>query len=557
MASIAEEVVDPHQGGDGPSAKSKIMERVGYRLPVMDAGVVRMRQTKRYYPTQQSYVDGDVINFIISSQGQMIDPNNSYLEGTFKLTENGAFPDASKTWLIPTLPAGLQGMFDSVVTTGWGDVPIEELPNYNIVGAFRDRAYLSRKDINAWGGPEGWSQEVVRSGPSLEFGDYGQGNAATLEKQARMRLCYGGAAALVRGFRFQMRPRHSGIWGGTKFIPLKQLGQLNLNMRLARVQDFVRMVAIENVTPELVDNAAWDKDAWILVRNGSYRDEGIDPHVEGVLNCYSGFTITNLTYVMEVVTPSASLDASITTLQQSSGIPLSVNSWKIIRKSVQGSPSQETYYFPPSLANISTVQVYHLPRSDCHKALGASQFLSYSQGAYWWQWTHGADSYPLNPVEDHLRGWRESVKALPFAGTGKQPNIPLYKYSWYVNPPLAAANIRASNFSSEADMDALCADIAPKYSTDGSSLYAAQDRTLHPDHFFIGLSLETLPGIKMSGKSTNEGAQLSLTVRYRTNADVTKRAANECFDQPFDMFAVINYQRICLAVADMKYAVRE
>lgn len=235
---------------DERNASDVLNVKALFAMPDGDAGIIRRRQIARVPSDRVYYNSGDRMKFVLASSGRAIDPSRSYFVMTVTATMAASSLTASTGQnIVVYLPVGVQGLFKSVKTSTWSGVPIEELSRYNMVAGHRDRFTIKPDDINDFLLHEGWAPTLQSLGyehlmPSANgnvLGHNSSGSAVAPSGGWRLPGQIDALAAMsvgfARGNTYTARLRHSGIWGRERFIPLRQFGQLIIEIELESVEE--------------------------------------------------------------------------------------------------------------------------------------------------------------------------------------------------------------------------------------------------------------------------------------------------------------------------------
>ena len=493
-----------------------------YAMPEGDSGLVRERRLERVPSDQTSYTAGDVMKFVLSSQGRMIDPSNTYI--SFKLTRTGAPANT-----IGYLPIGVQGLFEEVKTQAWNGTVMEDLKDYNVNAALQDRVAMNGEDKAVYGSHEGFLPQGVDQVPWSVVGQ-GKNNTVAAQRAA----LHGYEYQLRSGSTFTVRLRHSGLWGMSQFIPLKQLGQISLEIKLAAVQHAFAIMKVGAGSTAVA--AATNVETRVF--ESKLDNSAASLAIETIFESY---TLSQVSLYVETILPSPAFDQSLDQAVANGGLPIYFPTYSLIRQTIDSAASSSTFYLQKAAANVTSVVSVQISTTTADKGDGGSRFRFFSGGCSSWQYQLGTEYYPMFAITDHAIGLREAIKSLPRKNASRPPVIPRWKYS-HKN------NLMANEAVLGAAAPAARYDYALWDQSRG-------DEQWQSDLFMIGARLQTMPGITLTGQSTNAGNQLILHLQFAAaNGTVD---ANEKYGGARDLYSFIYYTRIIVVQPNNNVAVRE
>lgn len=608
-------------------ASEVVRAKMLFSMPDGDAGLVRRRQNARVTPDKTSYGPGDVAVFVLASSGRAIDPTRSYFVFRLKCTLGTTLNE------VVYMPIGVQGLIKQVKTTNWGGVAIEDLLDYNIWAGFRDRLTVTPEDVDSFLLQEGWCPNlfpITRANqfPSVAGNAIGtvHGSGVTYGQAAltgiRMPGHHDALAGMMTGLSslqgkyYTYRLRHSGLWGKDRVIPLKQFGQLRIEITFDSIEEAFSIFklpehAVGNFATERVEagkaniaaaDIAGTSEAQIeagldtlgVIVNDVFSQAGSLATIQhapegsgsnipwqgassgagqnstyGITAAVTNYQIDKLSFVVELVDLSASMDQALDQAVLNGGLPFHFTTYSVTKFSLASTTAApktgaESYQLNKAAANMIAVNTIQISDAAKDKYKGGRKFRFWQGGMSAWQYRLGVDYWPIYSITNNAESLRETLKSLPCQGDSV-PRIPPYKYSWDNNEMANAFhNVAASpgtpnvNTFAEAYASAALGKVQPWISPSQGLLNSEYE----PDLYCIGIRLQTLPGVVMTGASTNSGNQLSLDVSWDLYANEdstypTLGRQNSRFDQNRIMVNFLTYTRIVVLGPSQNIIIKE
>lgn len=574
------ERVNQLEGGMSATAPEVLQAKAMFEAPNGDGGMIRSRQMVKIASDQTSYSSRGTLRFIASSNGKAVDPSTSYM--SFKLTvacstmlgEAKADFSGDPDELL-YLPIGCQGLFKTVRTKSWGGTIIEDLGNYNIMAAFRDRLTLRPDDTELLVPGEMWPlnlSSILREkcfpgpqGDGVATGGTGAApvNSTVIERHDDLFMCaaYAQGLSLSRGVNLTYKVRHSGIWGGEKLILLKHFGQLTLELELDEIQNvFAYWRARRKVVnaaqaagtnflegsyaPDTLHTSAADP-----VTAAAFAAQLFGPNVNfsllpesvpvgaGVdINAkVTAYTISEAYLLLDTVELSPSMDQGLDAAVLTGGLPIYFQTYYVTPTPIPArTVGQQSYTINKAVANVTAVTSVQVVTDSVLAKVGGLNYKFFSGGLSSWQYRLGVQYYPYFQVQKESEGLREAMKALPIQGD-RYSAIPRQKYSWHngemaqiYNSTLSILGVNSMMSVQTAYSRVMLPQIIPTTASTAQTPTLATAAVLHaraqdgqlPDLFVVGVRMQNLPGIMMTGQSTNSGNQLTLECNFEATYSV-------------------------------------
>lgn len=563
--------------------ESKLM----FATPEGDGALARKREIQEF-PCDAGvaaiFNPGDTTQITIASNGMVIDPSNTFL--SFKLTLSGAKSTAAAA-LNVILPTGAAGLINQLDILSYGSTTIESLPDYNIFAALLDAYTLTKDWKKNYGGHEAMppvgDEDSAYVPPSKDDGKVppvptytlfpsstaanssgafdGTAVAGTPSLSGRALAMAKYCQSLAVGRHVALPFRHSGLLGNSRYIPLNVLGTLRLQIRWERAEKVLQVVGFGSTyecPPVPIQGTAGGA-------NG-YTDGALAGLTAGT------YTITDVKLVASVVQLSSSMQDAIDKSVAGGGLPIYFPTYARMRTSVEpnaaGSITQllpknaatalsvfSVFYTDP--ANTSGVYVAADDYKSGALCVGtafqalANKFDFWQKGCRQWQYRFGTDLFPRFQVRTASTGYKVAIEAIPkLPWMDKVASCPRERYSWENE----YACISQTPQTDQATMIAGGVAVIPNIQNPKLAL----DVEHYPNKFFMGVNLQSTPGIAMSGLSCTSGTQPQIEV-VLSGADQIgmANAGNERCKLKSDLITFLWYQRVLQIFPGQNVMVKE
>lgn len=551
------------------AATSALEKKFSFTLPDGDAGIVRKTRIQRFQADRSSYTSGDTITFRLQSQGMAIDPKKSFIRMRVKASNAGMTAVSTAANLLANqrtraliASAGIAGAIKKIRTISYNGVVMEEIEHYNTLSALHDTFLVSQEAKENELASEGWfprarMEEIealrldwisaasqttaanVIAAPAISLHDavtYSNWSGAQRRQARHTESWYTPFLTNLHGHSggrdVAFRLRQSGIWGGDRIIPLQHLGQLTLEMLLEHPDRVFQQMQWTETRSDVSQAAAVGTITPFtqrLVPIGALESE--NPPSDITTSEAVDYTVTKVEFVAHMVELSAAMQEAMDSAVAGNGLPMFFDTYYITSSTEQAAAggsasasilSKTNWPIYKSAANVRSVYTCYVPRGSAAGAgYSASQDAERRQNSFEfikpaatdWQYRLGTVQYPDFRVDSDAIGYHLAMDALPRDKLiGKsEPSVPLDRYTYSDFLSFRGNMLSMRDFVPGKGM----LYIEEKNLPSGDGVMAnIQVRESGVTAFLQGVSLESTPGVALSGQSTNIGNALSLESHY-------------------------------------------
>jgi hypothetical protein len=396
-------------------------QKIDYTFPEGDDGIIADRQTYKYNSTQTTYGPGSTIEIAIPSNGPALDPGRCYLTGIIKvkavrnadaydLTQatttvartaalvgsatsgcgSGTAADLSK--IRPVLHGGIGDLFNSIRTKAFNGIDVEFVEKYNVINHLRQWQHRPADDSMGY-------NKLDLTGDCLTEAEY-----ANLQPWSTVNSAKASAVAGTTdysgcyGIRFIVKLTHSGFWSQSRFIPLRYLNQLMLQIQLEAAGR-----AFQITCPELGVNSV-----------GSTGLMSSANPTAGLVTYTLDYQLSQVQLAAEMVVFTPALEMAIKkTVEDKQGLPITFDTWAVQQDVIPGATSTYQVKMGKGVANAKNVFTIMSCASFATDNLRNS-FESEPFGLKQYRYQLGTKFFPDQPVTNPLEWVVEADKALGY-----------------------------------------------------------------------------------------------------------------------------------------------
>lgn len=546
--------------------KDELVERFTFSLPDGDAGLVDEHRYVDFYPRGAAdYEAGSRMVFHLEGNGLVLDPTESYIDFKLRVYDPVLTAANVRLGLIPVLPAGTSGLIKNVKITSMSSVELEYLQKYNRTGAVLDRWQLDDQWIRDEGPLELYppnTHTVSKEGAHTQATPVTSLSTSTWEKAAAYTAyvwhtennastkhdagAYGlsgeyhrmytplisDSAFSTEGADCIIRLRHSDIFGKRTVVPLDELGHLRVEIELEDAAVALRYLRLR----------AYESDVKNSMGAVSYDIAELDG-ITGTTAAPS-YKLIGPVFRCRMLRLSPHMREAMNNATNNEGLPMVLNTWYTSSTGItatHSTPPPNSYTIPKTVANAKSLIAYVCladgswvaPAAGDHKVtttiisgVTATDLASTRTSEVWRDsfdtWHHGLDYYrvrlgtqyyPQNEAKTVTQKYMLTKNAIPMKGK-KMPGVPLIQYD---HKRTDYAGLRR-NYTGINDL---------------VRVETSPNRVVH------GISLQSVPGLTLSGLTTNNGNQLCFEAKWdqiNSNTSVTTGATTVVTENDIDVF---------------------
>lgn len=539
----------------GVRMEQMLEDMIGFTLPDGDAGIVEDVSFKKIFPDQgNSFTPGQEMVFTISGAQHAFDPYQSYIQ--FELKVSGATKTTALGGLR-ILSGGTQGLVKTLRITTLSGVDLEYIEHYNRLAVAQDRWCLSNDYRRLEGHAELLPPHSSEASLYGCFGDLKQddatsartvdtttvGNSTTNGPHPDLNGPIGELRRMYEpleqtyangklGKPVKLHLRASDILGKKKLFPLDATGNIKVTITLEEFRTAFQSVLHNSVTVTAMDDS---------ITGGGFAGP-MDHVATSAQDTAITYTVTNPVFNLRMVKLAPGVRETISNATAGNGLPLTINTWHVIKQSIPASntTTPATVTINKNVANLQSGLLWMSPSDN--DATNPEELRDSFKMVH-----HGLDTFRL----------RWGAKNVPDYSDGAATSTEKYelvRYAWnfelderYRNPgvPLIRYDPKCAYWKGSTVAYAGTTDINDRRQESTCDLYC------------VGASLQTIPGVALSGVTTQSGSQITFELGWDKNGESGAVLTNQYHARAVTLYAAVRYTRVIMFHGSQNVRIRE